>query len=125
MKRFLSFTLVFIVMILFIYCIIPKRNVDRRDSVELILIYDEQNIQITLPDDEAHQIRRIMDGNLYDSGTPACGFTENCSLKIGGTFYAVATDSCNTIMDCTAERYFTVTQEEMDYIHSLFQKYDK
>ena len=72
MKRFIYIALV-IIILLVIYYILPISNVKRNDKVELILIYDEQNIQVVLPDDEANKVKDILDGNLYDlfPGTPA------------------------------------------------------
>ena len=126
MKRFFLIALIVILSAFLIYCIIPKSNVDRNATVELTLIYDEQDIHIVLPEDEAYQIRKILDGNLFYlfPGTPACGFTKNYSFKIGNTFYAIAIDNCNTIMAYESERYIGVSQKEIEYIHSLFQKYD-
>ena len=68
-----------------------------------------------------------LDGNLYDlfPGTPACGFMKCYGFKIGDNYFAMPLDSCNTISDSKTQRYFDVSQEEMDYLHSLFQKYDR
>ena len=126
MKRFIYIALV-IIILLVIYYILPISNVKRNDKVELILIYDEQNIQVVLPDDEANKVKDILDGNLYDlfPGTPACGFMKCYGFKIGDNYFAMPLDSCNTINDSKTQRYFVVSQEEMDYLRSLFQKYDR
>ena len=125
MKRFIYIALV-IIILLVIYYILPISNVKRNDKVELILIYDKQNIQVVLPDDEANKVKDILDGNLYDlfPGTPACGFMKCYGFKIGDNYFAMPLDSCNTINDSKTQRYFDVSQEEMDYLRSLFQKYD-
>ena len=127
MKRFLYIALVIIILILVIYCILPKSNVNSNDKVELILIYDEQDIQVILPEDEADKIRVILDNNMYDlfPGTPACGFMNCYGFKIGDNYFAMPIDSCNTIKDTKTQRYFDISQKEMDYILSLFQKYDR
>ena len=126
MKRYFYIALVIIISTLVICCILPKSNVNRNDKVELILIYDEQNIQVVLPDDEANKVKDILDGNLYDlfPGTPACGFMKCYGFNIGDSYFAMPLDSCNTINDSKTQRYFDVSQEEMDYLRSLFQKYD-
>ena len=132
MKRFLYIALVVVLLILVIYCILPKSNVNSNDQVELILISDERDIQVVLPDDEANKVKDILDGNLYDPfpGTPACGFLKCYGFKIGDNYFAMPLDSCNTINDSETndsetQRYFVVSQEEMDYLRSLFQKYDR
>ena len=125
MKRFIYIALV-IIILLVIYYILPISNVKRNDKVELILIYDEQDIQVVLPDNEANKVKYILDGNLYDlfPGTPACGFMKCYGFRIGDNYFAMPLDSCNTINDSKTQRYFDVSQEEMDYLRSLFQKYD-
>ena len=125
MKRFIYIALV-IIILLVIYYILPISNLKRNDKVELILIYDEQNIQVVLPDDEANKVKDILDGNLYDlfPGTPACGFMKCYGFNIGDSYFAMPLDSCNTINDSKTQHYFDVSQEEMDYLRSLFQKYD-
>ena len=127
MKRFLCIALGIIIPILVIYCILPRSNVNSNNQVNLILIYDEQDIQVVLPDEEANEVKDILDGNLYDlfPGTPACGFMKCYGFKIGDNYFAMPLDSCNTISDSKTQRYFDVSQEEMDYLHSLFQKYDR
>ena len=132
MKRLLCIALGIIILIFVIYCILPTSNVNDNDQVELILIYDEQDIQVVLPDDEANKVKDILDGNLYDPfpGTPACGFLKCYGFKIGDNYFAMPLDSCNTINDSETndsetQRYFVVSQEEMDYLRSLFQKYDR
>lgn len=125
MKRFLCIALALIIPLLVICCILPKSNTDSNDKVELILIYDEHDIQVVLPDDEANKIKDILDDNLYNlfPGTPVCGFMKCYGFKIGDNYFAMPLDSCNTINDSKTKRYFDVSQEEMDYLHSLFQKY--
>ena len=93
-KRFIYIALV-IIILLVIYYILPISNVKRNDKVELILIYDEQNIQVVLPDDEANKVKDILDGNLYDlfPGTPACGFMKCYGFKIGDNYFAMPLDS--------------------------------
>jgi hypothetical protein len=127
MKQVLYIALVVVILIFVIYCILPKSNVNSNDQVELILIYDEQDIQVVLPDDEANKVKDILVGNLYDPfpGTPACGFLKCYGFKIGDNYFAMPLDSCNTINDSETQRYFVVSQEEMDYLRSLFQKYDR
>lgn len=127
MKRFRNIVFVIVVLMLVIYGILPKNRINRNDEVKLVLIYDEQDIQVVLPDDEASKIRDIMDGKIYYlfPGMPACGFSKCYGFSIGDTFYAVAIDSCGTIMNCSSDQYFDVSEEEINYIHSLFEKYDR
>ena len=103
-----------------------KTSTDANAPVELVYIIYEHNITVTLQKEEADQVRRILDGKTYDPigwGVTACGFDENVSLRVGNRTYAIAMDTCNSILDMGSLRYFSVSQEEIDYIHALFQKH--
>ena len=75
--------------------------------------------------EESAKVIEILNGNPYDplSGVPACGFSKEVSFEIGGRFYAVAMDTCNNMQDLGTLRFFPVTEDEIDYIHALFEKY--
>ena len=88
-------------------------------------VYGE-NISVKLTEDEAQRVIEILDGNAYDSifdGIPSCGFGEEVSLQIGNRKFAIAMDTCNCVQDLNSLRYFTVSQEGIDYLHLLFEKY--
>ena len=58
-------------------CGCGKTSVNQKADVTLTFIREGVDIRITLPEDEAEQVRNILDGNRYDpvlSGIPACGF---------------------------------------------------
>ena len=99
-----------------------------RSSKTVILLFNcgAEDINIILTEDEANNIVSILDGNRYNSlfdGAPACGFDKSVSLKIENRVYAIALDSCNHILDYGNLRYFSIKNEDMEYIHALFQKY--
>lgn len=75
--------------------------------------------------EESAKVIEILNGNPYDplSGVPACGFSKEVSFEINGRFYAVAMDTCNNMQDLGTLRFFPVTEDEIDYIHALFEKY--
>ena len=86
----------------------------------------EENIHVTLTDAEAEMVVRILRGNRYDprwAGVPSCRFSEEIALWVNDRAYAIARDDCNYIMDCSAQRYFTISQKEMTEIRTLFEKY--
>ena len=124
MKRL--FVVLMILVVLVSICGCSKTSVNKNSEVTLTFIYGEENIRVTLEDDEARKVVNILNGNNYDpisSGVPSCGFDKNISLKVGGRTFAIACDTCNSIQDLGNLRYFDIPQEDMDYIHSLFEKY--
>lgn len=124
MKRL--FVVLMILVVLVSICGCSKTSVNKNLDVTLTFIYGEENISVTLEDDEAGKVVNILNGNNYDPisfAVPSCGFDKNISLKVGGRTFAIACDTCNSIQDLGNLRYFDIPQEDMDYIHSLFEKY--
>lgn len=124
MKR-LSVILLIIAIILSV-CGCSKTSVSNNADVTLTFIYGEKSISVSLADEEAAKVIAILDGKRYDSvtaGVPSCGFDKNISLKVGNRVFAIARDTCNCIQDLGNFRYFTVSQQEIEYIHALFEKY--
>lgn len=124
MKRL--FSIVIIAVVLLSICGCSQTHVNRNADVSLTFIYGDKDINVTLEDDEAEKVADILNGNNYDSvfsAVPSCGFNKNISLKVGGRVFAIACDTCNIIQDLGNSRYFDIPQENIEYIHSLFEKY--
>ena len=124
MKRLLAF--IFMIFVPLTFCGCSKTNVNEGAEVTLNFICGDKDICVTLEESEAEKVIDILDGNEYDSallGVPSCGFDKNVSLEVGGRIFAIACDTCNSIQDLGNLRYFTVSSEDMEYIHSLFEKY--
>ena len=124
MKRL--FVVLMILVVLVSICGCSKTSVNKNSDVTLTFIYGEENISVTLEDDEARKVVNILNGNNYDPfsfSVPSCGFDKDISLKVGGRTFAIACDTCNCIQDFGNLRYFDIPKEDMEYIHSLFEKY--
>ena len=124
MKRYYAIFIILVLMLSICGC--SQTNVNNNADVTLTFIYGEENIEVTLEDDEAEKIVDILDGNNYASifsGVPSCGFDKNISLKVGNRVFAIACDTCNCIQDLGNLKYFDIPKEDMEYIHSLFEKY--
>ena len=124
MKRLLS---VFCIIVLMIFaCGCEKTSVNTSADVTLRFVYGDEDIRVTLEDDEAKRVIDILDENDYypaGTGILSCGFDKNISLKVGGRTFAIACDTCNCILDLGNLKCFDIPQEDIDYIHSLFEKY--
>lgn len=124
MKRFFAILIIFAFVLSISGC--TKTSVNTSADVTLTFIYGDKDIRVALEKNEAEKVIDALDGKRYDSitaGIPSCGFDKNISLKIGGRVFAIACDTCNYIQDRGNLRYFEIPQEDMDYIHSLFEKY--
>ena len=124
MKRCFAIFILLALMLSISAC--SKISVTDSKDVTLTFIHGEENVIVTLEDDEAEKILSIFNENSYEplyAGNPSCSFSKNISLKIGDRVFAIARDECNFILDASNMRYFDVSQEDMDYVHSLFEKY--
>lgn len=124
MKRLLAILIITVILFSFSGC--GRTRVPKGADVTLTFVYEEKEIHVTLDDDEAERVIVILDGNSYApvaSGIPSCGFSMNVSLSVGGQIFAIACDTCNCIQDFGKLRYFDIPQEDMEYIHSLFEKH--
>lgn len=125
MKRYLAIFIVLVLTLSLYAC--SKTSVTDDASVTLIFVYEGENINVTLTDDEATKVIDILDGNTYDPnillGYPSCGFHKNVALTVGNRSFAIASDGCNCVVDLGNYLYFDIPKEDMAYIHSLFEKY--
>ena len=124
MKRLSALLIILVVMVSICGC--SQTRVNKNSDVILTLIFGDKDICVTLEDSEAEKVIDILNGNNYapvSSGVPSCGFDKNISLNVGDRIFAIACDTCNCIQDLGNLRYFDISQEDMEYIHSLFEKY--
>ncbi len=124
MKRLICITMILATMLALCSC--SETDVRNGKSVELTFICYEEDISVKLTDEEANMVIEILDGKEYDpifSGVPSCGFDKDISLKVGSHVYGIAMDGCGVILDYGNLRYFSVSKEDIEYIHSLFKKY--
>jgi|GEM_PF-818113 len=126
MKRL--FAILVILSVVFSVCGCSKADngtsVSKDADITLTFVYGDKDIHVTLEDEEADKVIDILDGNEYaprSAGTPSCGFDENISLTADGRVFAIACDDCNCIQDLGNQRYFDISDENMDYIRSLFE----
>ena len=84
----------------------------------------EYDIVETLTQEEAQEVARIFDNKKLSIdffGTPSCGFSKEVSIRVGGRTYWIAQDSCEKVQ--CGLFFYTIPEEDMAYIHALFEKY--
>lgn len=89
----------------------------------LVLTCYDHNIVQELTPEETEEVIRIFNSKWISDigGVPACGFGDDVAIKIGNTTWKIAKDACAR----TQVGVFTynISDEDMDYIHALFEKY--
>ena len=127
MKSKQLWVVLLILIIIFSLYACSKTRVAANQDVTLLFIYEDKNITATLTDEEAAKVIEILNGNSYDPtillGSPSCGFWENVALKVGERTFSIASDGCSCIRDGSNRMYFDIPEEDMAYIHTLFEKH--
>ncbi|MBE6562609.1 MAG: hypothetical protein E7660_02610 [Ruminococcaceae bacterium] len=124
MKRLLCIVLAFLMLFALYSC--NTSSIKEGSEVTLIFAVGEKNISEKLTDEEAARMIEILDGNSLTNrvrGVPSCSFDENVAIKIGSRTYAIALDTCGTVMETGSLKYFNISDEDIAYIHSVFEKY--
>ena len=99
-------------------------KVDENADVTLTFISYDKNISVILSPEESAKVAEILSGNRYRpllEGAVSCGFDRNISLKVGNRTYAIACDTCNYVQDLGNLRFFSIPEQDMEYIHELFE----
>lgn len=122
----LAFVSLLLVVQVLLSCGCSRTNVNVNTNVRLKYYVNETQTDVILTKEEAASVIEILDDQEYFSflsGVPGCGFDKNVSLQVGNRVYAVACDKCNVVQDLGNLRFFDIPQKDMEYIHSLFEKY--
>ena len=93
-------------------------------SGEVTYTYGEVSFTESLTADEVKSVVHILDGKQQRSGdvfgVPACGFSEEISITIDGTTFALACDDCGTVKNCKNGTYIFISDEERDILEAIF-----
>ena len=92
-------------------------------KVTLILTCFDYNIVQELTEEEAAEVIRIFNSKKLQPlfTIPSCGFSKNVAIRVGLTTYQIASDHCESL--CVGLLYYSISEEDMAYIHGLFEKY--
>ncbi len=124
MKRILC--IIFSVLMMLTLCACGTSNKNKVSEVTLVFNANGENVSETLTDEEAAKLIEIFDGNSLQNlyrGTPSCSFDENVAIKIADRTYAIALDTCGIVKELSSNKHFSITDEDIAYIHSVFVKY--
>ena len=83
-----------------------------------------ENSTVFVSRKEAKEIKNIMNTKSYSGVFPtSCGYDMNVAVTIGFRHYLVAMDGCTGI-SLPIGTSFDISDENMDRLHSIFEKYD-
>lgn len=76
-----------------------------------------------LTEAETNAVVKILEGKNYDfyfGSTPSCGFDQNIAIIVNGVRFAIACDSCGTLLSYRNLQYVEISNEERAVLEELF-----
>ncbi|MGN0370681.1 MAG: hypothetical protein ACI4EW_09060 [Butyrivibrio sp.] len=99
-------------------------NMDFAKDGKIVYISNNLNINEECKENELSEICNIFNGKILYKDDPACGFSEEISIKINeGQTFCPACDSCPVVYWKEKNRYFRLSDEEIRRIHEIFESY--
>ena len=99
------------------------RNIIRLGNPDCAVItysYGDIHIWEELYGKDVDEVVKILNGKVEYNDNPACGFSEDISITIGGYTFALACDSCGVVKNCTSGKYIYISDAERDVLEKLF-----
>lgn len=98
------------------------------DFVECsIRIGESKSEEITMSEQDANALMRLIDGHRFFKDMLSCGFSEKASLRIECSGQSIilffALDGCPYLYSPQNSRYLRLTKEEMADLHALVELY--
>ena len=122
MKKLLAIVLSAILLLSVAGC--GQTQINDTTQATLKFIYADKEIVQVLDADDTAKIAEMFSGKALDgSSTPSCGFDEDISITFGNQVFAIACDDCAVVKDCSSGKYFDITNEDKEYLVSLFEEY--
>ena len=124
MKRYITFTVSLLLIVLMIFSFTSCTKVEVEDgAIIAVFRYGDVDISEPLTYEDSKVVREIFNGKYLYSDSLFCGFGEDVALIINGDTYCIACDSCGTIYDIKEDKYFELSDKETEILHNLLGKY--
>ena len=123
MKKPVRIVLILLIvgLIFFIGCVSHPSPVGK---VTLHFHFQGDSIDEVLTPEEAAEIRSIFFGHYRHFqllSKDSCGYDEDISIQIGGTYYCPAQDKCTGIWNSTVNMYFDLTEAQRARLEKMFE----
>ena len=92
-------------------------------EIKAVFRYSDINVSTTLSHEDAEVVRDMFNGKIALPDSPSCGFGEDTALIIGGNTYCIASDTCPIIYLAEEDKYFHLSDEEIEILHNLLAEY--
>lgn len=99
-------------------------NIGIVNKCEIINLYNNPTIKESLTESEIKLVCDIFEGKLMYVDTPSCGFSESVSICFNGKqTFCIACDGCPLVYFMEKDKYFRISNEDMQQIHNILEGY--
>jgi len=87
---------------------------------------DDTKFTQLLTEEETLRVKEFLSAGKHLPTGVGCPFTEEISVAFGGQLFAIGWDGCPTVRLANSDgtfEYYEISQEGLDYITALFEKY--
>ncbi len=121
----LSATVVCIAVAVALFFVIGRRvKLGDVNKAEINYDYDSVLVDESLTKEETETITDIFENNFLYSDNPSCGFSQDISIVIDNDkTFCIARDTCGIIYWKEKDKYFKVSDEDIEKVHKLFENH--
>jgi len=124
MKKLITSIASLLLVVLIIFSFTSCHTVRVADEeIVAVFQYADINVSTKLSHEDAELVRDMFNGKIAFSDSPSCGFGKDVALTSDGYTYCIATDTCGIIYVLEKDKYFHLSNEEIETLHHLLSEY--
>ena len=101
-----------------------KVDIQQDKGAKAFFTYNGANTVSDLSDGDAEALKAIFDGKKLFRDEPSCGFSEEVSVRFGGSdTFCIARDTCPIIYWKEKDKYFRISESEKERLYNLLKPY--
>lgn len=94
------------------------------DKAEIRYNYETVSVNESLTKEETELITDVFENNFLYSDNPSCGFSQDISIVMDDDkTFCIARDTCGIIYWKEKDKYFKVSDEDIEKVHKIFENH--
>lgn len=108
-----------------VFTLADRVNIEEDDCASIVYRYANEDVETTLSNSDSDIIKSLFQGKILRHDSPACGFSNNVSISFdsGSLRFCPACDGCGIIYLESLNKYFSISHDDAETLHSILSKY--
>jgi len=106
-----------------LYSHIPQQTNIQTVEANIVYNYKDKKINEDLSNEEALTVYNIFNRKTLYAGNPACGFTDNISIRFRDMIFCPADDGCTIVKLQNKNKYFNISKDDKQQIAAIFWRH--